>query len=91
MLGTNSLRLITDDKHISAFYVPSAMKKWKSVLGFSGTLSEATLDQMREELKDPIIIDIPSLRKKGLTNKFSSILKTPKEYLNTTIAKKVEE
>jgi hypothetical protein len=43
MLGENSFRLTGDDELLNAFYLPSFMKKWKNVIGFSGTISEATL------------------------------------------------
>jgi hypothetical protein len=39
MLGVNSFDLIERDHHIMAVYQASLMKQWKSVIGFSGTIS----------------------------------------------------
>jgi hypothetical protein len=51
------------------------MRKWKSTVGFSGTLSDSTLNQLKEEFKDPICIRIPSLRNKGAINTLSKVVK----------------
>jgi hypothetical protein len=49
------------------------MKQWKSIIGFSGTIADSTITQMIAELKDPLCIDIPSLRLNGNSNKLTSV------------------
>jgi hypothetical protein len=51
------------------------MKEWKSVTGLSGTIAEGAVVSVRAELKDPICIEIPSLRKNGNNNKISKVIK----------------
>lgn len=51
------------------------MKQWKSIIGFSGTIADSTTTQMIAELKDPLCIDIPSLRLNGNSNKLISVNK----------------
>ena len=75
MMGINSFNLIENDDEVTAVYQASLMKQWKSVIGFSGTISYSTISQIRAELKDPICIDIPSLRKNGNNNKVSKVIK----------------
>jgi hypothetical protein len=43
MLGTQSFRLIEDSKRMYAFYFPSFLQEWGPVVGFSGTMSDATV------------------------------------------------
>ena len=52
------------------------MKSWKSVIGFSGTISQSTTDQLISELKDPVCIDVPSLRVNGNNNKVVSVVQS---------------
>jgi hypothetical protein len=43
MLGTNSFNLVEEGREVKAVYQASLMKKWKSVIGFSGTISQSTI------------------------------------------------
>src|SRR5438132_98676 len=76
MLGTNSFNLIQENEIIKSVYNASLMKEWKAVIGFSGTISQSTKDQLIAELGDPICIDIPSLRVHGANNKIVGVVKT---------------
>lgn len=76
MLGTNSFNLIQENETIKSVYNASLMKEWKAVIGFSGTISQSTKDQLIAELGDPICIDIPSLRVHGANNKIVGVVKT---------------
>jgi hypothetical protein len=81
MLGVNSFSLI-DDKEINmtkAIFNASLMRSWKSVIGFSGTISPSTLSTIRTELKDPMCIDIPSLRLNGSNNRIAKVVKIDKD------------
>lgn len=77
MLGTHSFTLeeerVIDE--VRAIYKPSIMKQWKSVVGFSGTVNSATTMQMRAELKDSLILNIPSLRKNDVSNRVVKVVK----------------
>ena len=75
MLGTNSFNLVEEGREVKAVYQASLMKKWKSVIGFSGTISQSTITQIRAELKDPICVEIPSLRKNGNNNRVAKVIK----------------
>lgn len=88
MVGVNSFNLVEKDSEIKTIYNINLMKEWKSVIGFSGTISESTVDQLRAELKNPICIDIPSLRTNGNSNKVVSVVKI-KDY--NQLFNKIEE
>ncbi len=42
MLGTDSFKLTEENGRMEAFYFPSFLKEWGPVVGFSGTMSDAT-------------------------------------------------
>ena len=67
------------------------MKEWKSVIGFSGTISYSTIAQIRAELKDPLCIEIQSLRKNANNNKVSKVIKVNEAQLNKAIADRIKE
>ena len=69
MLGLQSLSLIDNGNETKTIYQASLMKEWESVIGFSGTISLPTVNQLRSELKDPICLEMPSLRRNGNENK----------------------
>ena len=79
MLGTHSLSLLPFNEGVKVVYQGSVMKGWKSVIGFSGTIAQSTLAQIRAELKDPLSLVIPSLRKNGSNNRVSKVVKVPRE------------
>ena len=39
MMGCNSLKLVEGEDKVTSVYQASLMKEWKSVIGFSGTIS----------------------------------------------------
>ena len=67
------------------------MKEWKSVIGFSGTIADSTISQIRAELKDPICIDIPSLRNQGNNNEVEMVIKTDEQSINSNIITRIQE
>ena len=67
------------------------MKEWKSVIGFSGTIADSTISQIRAELKDPICIDIPSLRKQSNNNEVEMVIKTDEQLINSNIITRIQE
>jgi hypothetical protein len=68
------------------------MKEWKSVIGFSGTISRSTVDQLIAELKDPVCIDVPSLRTHGTNNKIIGVIRTTnQDNLFNSITSRIED
>lgn len=51
------------------------MLQWKSIVGFSGTISQSTITQIRLEFDKAICINIPSLRIKGGSNTVAQVIK----------------
>jgi hypothetical protein len=41
MLGEKSFHLIESQTHVRGIYYPEVMKKWKALVGFSGTISDS--------------------------------------------------
>ena len=57
------------------FYNIAQIKKWKSLIGFSGTLSDSTITGIKSELEnDTFTFKIPSLRK--CTSRLVNIIET---------------
>jgi superfamily II DNA/RNA helicase len=80
MLGSRSFSLqISDLGMCTATYQPSVMKGWKSVIGFSGTINDTTSGELRAELKDALIITIPSLRKDEQEHRVVKVIKQVEE------------
>jgi hypothetical protein len=40
MIGESSFNIMETPTHVKAFYYPELMKKWKAIIGFSGTISD---------------------------------------------------
>ena len=43
MVGAQSFKLIEGSQRVEAFYFPSFLLEWGPVVGFSGTMSDATV------------------------------------------------
>jgi hypothetical protein len=44
MIGNNSFNIIESEIQIKGSYYPEIMKKWKAIVGFSGTIVDSTLN-----------------------------------------------
>jgi hypothetical protein len=40
MVGESSFNILETHTHVEASYYPELMKKWKAIIGLSGTLSD---------------------------------------------------
>jgi hypothetical protein len=47
------------------------MKRWKNVIGFSGTIISSVSSQLRLEFKEASIIMLKSMRKNNLENEIT--------------------
>jgi hypothetical protein len=50
------------------------MRKWKGLIGFSGTILSSVSVQLKLEFKDPSIIRVKSLRKSNLENRIEKVI-----------------
>jgi hypothetical protein len=88
MIGCNSFYLNERNRTVEACYLPSLLTQWKHILGFSGTMSQATSQQLRFSFPQCKSIDVPSLRKYGNTNKLVHVQKvTPSELVPGVISR----
>ena len=91
MLGVKSFSMLEEGDQVTAVYQASLMKEWKSVIGFSGTIADSTISQIRAELKDPICIDIPSLRKQNNDNEVVMVIQAEEAAINKKVIERVRE
>ena len=75
MIGCNSFYINESNNVLEACYLPNLLTKWKLILGFSGTMSEATAQQLRYSFSQAKSIGVPSLRRYGNTNKLVHVQK----------------
>ena len=49
------------------------------------------MNQLRSELKDPLCLEIPSLRKHGNENKVTKVIKVDKDEINASIIQRIND
>ena len=75
MVSCNSFYLNESNYVVEACYSPSLLTKWKNIIGFSGTMSSATAQQLRYSFPQAKSIWVPSLRKYGNANELVHVQK----------------
>ena len=90
MVSCNSFYLKETKNVIEACYLPSLLTKWKHILGFSGTMSIATSQQLRYSFPQAKSIWVPSLRKYGNTNKLVYVQKVAEAGLVAAIISRMK-
>ena len=63
------------------------MREWKSIIGFSGTISVDAVSNIKAELKNPLCLFFETLRLTGLENRITSVISTTPERIYSEIAK----
>lgn len=93
MVGRSSFYHVDTGDSIECIHTSSLFDKWKAMVGFSGSLSEATIMQLREELNNPLCLIIPSLRNQGLENKLAMVVEASDDDddLKGKVAKRIGE
>lgn len=90
MVGCNSFYIEEKNRTTVACYLPSLLTKWKSMLGFSGTMSQATSQQLRLAFPELKNIQVPSLRKFGNTNKLVFVQKVKQDELVAAVISRMK-
>ena len=91
MISCNSFYLNEKNYTIEACYLPNLLTKWNNVLGFSGTMSSATSQQLRFSFPGAKSIWVPSLRKYGNTNKLVHVQKVTETGLVAAVISRMKE
>ena len=82
---------INESNHVlEACYFSSLLTKWKHILGFSGTMSSATSQQLRYSFPEAKSIWVPSLRKYGNTNKLVHVQKVAESGLVAAVISRMK-
>ena len=90
MVSCNSFYIKESGQVLEACYLPSLLTKWKHILGFSGTMSSATSQQLRYSFPQAKSIWVPSLRKYGNTNKLVHVQKVTETGLVATVISRMK-
>jgi len=91
MISNNSFYLNEGGYIVEACYLPSLLTQWSIILGFSGTMGQATSQQLRFSFPQCKSIGVPSLRKYGNTNKLVHVQKVSESGLVAAVISRMKE
>ena len=90
MTGSNSFYLKEKGHMLEACYLPSLLTQWTTILGFSGTMGQATSQQLHHSFPLCKSINVPSLRIYGNTNKLVFVQKVAPSALISAVISRIK-